>query len=89
MSLYTFREKQDKAWWLGFRAVCELGSAAPAYLRLAAKEAKTQLAESKNRHKDDDKACVRHPGYQGVRKPKNNCRGCWRVYNAQHENNEK
>ena len=82
MSTYTKRQKQDKAYWLAFNAVCEMGKAAPGYLRMAAKEAKTILADTRDRHKDDDKACPRHPLYQGKRKPKNNCRGCWRVYNA-------
>lgn len=65
--------------------VCELGKQAPAQLRLAAREAKKVLADTKARHKNDDKKCVRHPMYQGKRKPKNNCRGCWRVYNVGHE----
>jgi len=85
MSLYSKREKQDKAYWLGFKMVCELGKHAPAQLRLAAREAKKILADTKNRHVDDDKICVRHPAYQGKRKPKNNCRTCWRIYNAGHE----
>lgn len=85
MPIYTKREKQDKAWWLAFRCVCELGKAAPTYLRLAAKEAKKQLADTKLRHADNDKQCVRHPLYLGKRKPKNNCRTCWKVYNVGHE----
>ena len=89
MTTYTKRQKEDKAYWLGFRLVCELGKVAPGYLRQAAKEAKKILADTKNCHKDDDKKCVRHPMYRGVRKPYNNCRGCWRVYNAKHETDKK
>jgi hypothetical protein len=85
MPKFSKREREDKAYWLAFKMVCELGARAPAQLRLAAREAKAVLADTKNRHADDDKKCVRHPLYKGKRKPKNNCRTCWRVYNALQE----
>ena len=88
MPTFTKRQKMDKAYGLAFNAVCELGKAAPGYLRQAAREAKKILADTKARHKDDAVECSRHPLYQGVRKPKNNCRDCWKVYNAKHERAE-
>lgn len=87
MTTYTKRQRQDKAYRLAFCVVCELSKAAPMYLREAAREAKKILADTKARHRDDAKQCKRHPLYLGVRKPHNNCRGCWRIYNAKHETN--
>jgi len=87
MPTFSKREKQDKAYGLAFNAVCEFGRGAPGYLRMAAREAVHILADTKVRHKDEAVSCVRHSLYQGVRKPKNNCRECWKVYNAKHKNN--
>lgn len=87
IATYTKRQCQDKAYRLAFNVVCELGKAAPRYLRQAAHEAKKILADTKARHKGDTKQCKRHMLYKGVRKPKNNCRGCWSVYNVKHETN--
>lgn len=89
MPKFTKREKQDKAYTLAFNAVCELGKAAPAYLRLAARETKKILTDTRARHKRDAVECARHPLYKGVRKPNNNCRSCWKVYNAVHEVDKK
>lgn len=89
MPKFTKRERQDKAYTLAFNAVCELGKAAPTHLRLAARDASKILADTRARHVDDDKHCNRHPLYKGKRKPQNNCRGCWRIYNAKHEQHKK
>lgn len=89
MATYTKRQRQDKAYRLAFCVVCELGKAAPTYLRQAARDAKKMLADTKTRHKGDAKQCKRHVLYLGVRKPRNNCRGCWSVYNAKHETDKK
>ena len=89
MATYTKRQRQDKAYRLAFCVVCELGKAAPTYLRQAARDAKKMLVDTKARHRDDVKQCKRHVLYLGVRKPRNNCRGCWSVYNAKHETDKK
>lgn len=89
MPKFTKRERQDKAYALAFNVVCELGKAAPTYLRLAACDAKKILADTVAHHKHDAVNCARHPLYKGTRKPQNNCRSCWGVYNALHEIDKK